>query len=98
MCKGPVAQQFWVQLWESDMLAGLEQTMRDRGGGDWRGLKRQIQRDLKATWRCLCSTRPEEPNLVHDNARTDNRASPCVTCPGQERSRVRCHLTSAGET
>lgn len=30
--------------------------------GVW--LKRQIQRDLKTTWRCLASTRPEEPNLV----------------------------------
>lgn len=28
------------------------------------GLKMQIQRDLKATWRYLALNRPEEPNLV----------------------------------
>lgn len=62
------------------------------------GLKRQTQRDLKAAWRYLCSTRPEEQNLVHDNARTADRASPRVTCPVQKRLRVRCCLTSEGET
>lgn len=40
VCKGPVVQQFLVQLWESDMLTGLEQTMRDRGGGGWRGVEK----------------------------------------------------------
>lgn len=61
-------------------------------------MKRQTQRDLKAAWRYLCSTRPEEQNLVHDNARTADRASPRVTCPVQKRLRVRCCLTSEGET
>lgn len=37
------------------------------------GLKRQIQRDLKATWRCLASTRTEKPNLVPQ----------CMAMPGQ---------------
>lgn len=37
------------------------------------GLKRQIQRDFKVTWRCLASTRSEKPNLVPQ----------CMAMPGQ---------------